>query len=408
MEHIVVIGGGAAGMVAAGTAAKRGEHVILLEKNDTLGKKIYITGKGRCNLTNNKDIEELLNHVTRNKNFLYSAFYSFTNDDVINLMHEYGTPTKVERGDRVFPQSDKSSDVIKALKKFMLSHGVDIKLNAEVKEILIQNNEIKGVSLSDQTIISCKKVIIATGGMSYYTTGSTGDGYKFAKKLGHSIIPLRPGLVPLETEEAWVKELQGLSLRNISLKAIYKNKEIHTEFGEMIFTHYGVSGPVVLSMSNYINDYLKKGKIRVLLNLKPALDEDKLDQRIIRDFEKYSKKQFKNSLQDLLPSKLIPVIIGLSGIPENKYVNQITKDERKKLINLLTNLPMTISKMRPINEAIITSGGINVKEINPSTMESKKINGIYFAGEVVDIDALTGGYNLQIAFSTGYLAGMNV
>lgn len=408
MEPIVVIGGGAAGIMAAGTGAAKGKKMILLEKNDKLGKKIYITGKGRCNLTNNKDIEELLNHVTTNKNFLYSAFYTFTNQDMINLMNEYGMQTKVERGDRVFPVSDKSSDVIKALKKYMVSNDVNIKLNSEVKEVLTQNGEVQGVRLGDNTIINCKKVIIATGGMSYASTGSTGDGYKFAKNLGHTIKPLNAGLVPLVVKEDWIKELQGLSLKNISLKAVYKNKEIYTEFGEMIFTHYGISGPVVLSMSNYIKNYLKKDKVNVILNLKPALNEEKLDQRIIRDFEKYSKKQFKNSLKDLLPSKLIPIIIRLSGIDENKFVNQITKDERKKLISLLTNLPMTILKARPINEAIITCGGIDVKEINPSTMESKKIKGLYFAGEVIDVDALTGGYNLQIAFSTGYLAGMSV
>ncbi|MCT4618731.1 MAG: NAD(P)/FAD-dependent oxidoreductase [Marinisporobacter sp.] len=408
MEKIVVIGGGAAGMIAAGTAASRGKHVILLEKNDKLGKKIYITGKGRCNVTNSSDIEELLNHVTTNKNFLYSAFYTFTNDDLIHLLNKYGTSTKVERGNRVFPKSDKSSDVIKALEKYMVSHDVDIRLNTEAREILIKDKEIMGVKLSDEKIIDCDKIIIATGGMSYPTTGSTGDGYKFARKIDHNISPLKPALVPLEIEEEWIKQLQGLSLKNVSLTTFYKNREIHTEFGEMIFTHFGISGPIVLSMSSYISDYLNNEKIKAFLNLKPALDEEKLDKRIIRDFEKYSKKQFKNALSDLLPSKLIPIMIQLSGIQEDKYVNQITKNERKRLVDLLLNLPMTITKTRPIKEAIITSGGIDVKDINPSTMESKKMEGLYFTGEVLDVDALTGGYNLQIAFSTGYLAGTSV
>ncbi|QEK12182.1 NAD(P)/FAD-dependent oxidoreductase [Crassaminicella thermophila] len=408
METVIVVGGGAAGMIAAGTAASKGKKVILLEKNDKLGKKIYITGKGRCNVTNNCDIDELLNNVTTNKNFLYSAFYTFTNYDVIELLHKYGTLTKVERGNRVFPKSDKSNDVIKALEKYMKTYNVDIKFNCEVKELLIENNDIKGVRLHNNSIISGNKVIIATGGMSYPSTGSTGDGYKFAKMLGHSIVPLKPALVPLEVEEDWAKELQGLSLKNVLLKTIYKDKEIHVEFGEMIFTHYGISGPIVLSMSNYIKDFLDKGKIKAILNLKPALDKETLEKRIIRDFEKYSKKQFKNSLNDLLPKKLIPIILRLSSIPENKYVNQITKNERKQLVKLLTNLPMTITKTRPIKEAIITSGGINVKEINPSTMESKKIKGVFFVGEILDVDALTGGYNLQIAFSTGYLAGISV
>lgn len=405
---MVVIGGGASGMIAAGTAASRGKKVILLEKNDKLGKKIYITGKGRCNITNLSDAEEILSNVTSNKHFLYSAVYSFTSEDVVKLMHKYGIETKVERGNRVFPVSDKSSDVIKALSKYMRSHHVNIMFNAEVQDICIKQNSVVGVKLPDERIIDCNKVIIATGGLSYPTTGSTGDGYRFAKSLGHHVVPLKPALVPLEVEEAWVKELQGLSLKNVSLTTVYKNKEIHTEFGEMIFTHYGISGPIVLTMSNYINTYLIKDKVHATLNLKPALNKDILDKRFQRDFEKYSKKQFKNALNDLLPTKLIPVIVYLSGIPENKYVNQITREERIGLANLLTNLPITIVKPRPIKEAIITSGGISVKEINPSTMESKKVNGLYFVGEILDVEGLTGGYNLQIAFSTGYLAGMSV
>ncbi|KXG76853.1 BaiN/RdsA family NAD(P)/FAD-dependent oxidoreductase [Thermotalea metallivorans] len=408
MEKIVVIGGGAAGMIAAGTAASRGKKVILLEKNDRLGKKIYITGKGRCNVTNTGDIEDLLNHVTENKNFLYSAFYSFSNDDIIRLLHQYGTQTKVERGNRVFPLSDKSSDVIKALTKYMESNQVEIKLNTEVKDIIVNNGAIAGVVLQDHRILSCDKVVIATGGLSYPSTGATGDGYRFAEKTGHAVTPLRPALVPLEIEEEWVKDLQGLSLKNVRLKAYINNKEIHTEFGEMLFTHFGISGPIVLSMSNYIHKFLEKDKVLLTLNMKPALDEDTLHKRVQRDFEKYSRKQLKNALDDLLPSKMIPVIVRLSQIPPEKFVHQITKEERKRLISLLTDLKMHVLQTRPIKEAIITSGGVSVKEIHPSTMESKKVSGLYFAGEVIDVAALTGGYNLQIAFSTGYLAGINV
>lgn len=408
MEKVVVIGGGAAGMLAAGTAASRGKDVILLEKNEKLGKKIYITGKGRCNITNTGDVEELLNNVTDNKNFLYSAFYSFSNEDIIQLLHTYGTPTKVERGNRVFPISDKSSDVIKALTKYLESHHVDIRFNSEVIDILIDQGTITGVKLKDQSVIYCNQVIIATGGLSYPTTGSTGDGYRFAKEAGHHITPLKPALVPLETEEDWTRELQGLALKNVRLTAFHNSREIYSDLGEMLFTHFGISGPIVLSMSNYINRYLNKGKILVTLDMKPGLDDEKLDRRIQNDFEKYSRKQFKNALDDLLPSKMIPQIINLSGISPDKNVHQITKDERKKLILLLKHLEMHILRTRPIKEAIVTSGGIQIKEINPSSMESKLIKGLFFAGEVIDVSALTGGYNLQIAFSTGYLAGMNV
>ncbi len=408
MEKVVVIGGGAAGMLAAGTAASRGKEVILLEKNEKLGKKIYITGKGRCNITNTGDVEELLSNVTDNKNFLYSAFYSFSNEDIVQLLHTYGTPTKVERGNRVFPVSDKSSDVIRALTRFMETHHVDIRLNSEVADILAEKGTIIGVRLKDNSIISCTSVIIATGGLSYPTTGSTGDGYRFAANVGHHITNLKPALVPLETEEEWTHELQGLSLKNVRLTAHHNNKEVFSELGEMIFTHFGISGPIVLSMSNYINRFLEKGKVMVTLDLKPGLDEEKLDKRIQKDFEKYSRKQFKNALDDLLPSKFIPKIINLSGISPEKNVHQITKDERKHLILLLKHLKIHILRTRPIIEAVVTAGGIQIREINPSSMESKLIKGLFFAGEVIDVSALTGGYNLQIAFSTGYLAGINV
>ncbi|WP_242847970.1 NAD(P)/FAD-dependent oxidoreductase [Inediibacterium massiliense] len=408
METVIVIGGGAAGMMAAGTAAAKGNKVILLEKNEKLGKKIYITGKGRCNVTNNGDIEDLLNHVTTNKNFLYSAFYTFTNEDLINLMHKYNVFTKVERGNRVFPKSDKSSDVIKAFENYMKEYHVDIRLQKQVSKILEENGQVTGVQLIDGQKIFGNKVIVATGGMSYPTTGSTGDGYKFAKAFGHDIVSLKPSLAPLEIQQDWVKKLQGLSLKNVSLQASFKGKLIYEEFGEMIFTHFGISGPIVLSMSNYIKNHIEKGKVEIFLNIKPALTSEQLDKRIIKDFEKYSKKQFKNALKDLLPLKMIPIVISLSGISEEKYVNQITKEERISLVNLLQNMKMTVENIRPIKEAIITSGGINTKEINPSTMESKKIKDLYFAGEVIDVDALTGGYNLQIAFSTGFVAGSNV
>ena len=408
METVIVIGGGAAGMLAAGTAASRGKRVILLEKNNKLGKKVYITGKGRCNLTNIGTIEELLNNVVTNRNFLYSAFYTFSNTDIMNIINHYGTETKIERGGRVFPRSDKASDVIRALTKYLQEYHVDIRLNSEVEEIISDKEKLVGVKLCDKSIINCNSIIIATGGMSYPTTGSTGDGYNFARALGHNVIPIKPALVPLEVEDGWIKDLQGLSLKNVLLTATTTNKMIFEEFGEMLFTHFGISGPVPLTMSNYINKYINKCKVRVSVNLKPAINVDMLDKRLQRDFENYSNKYFKNSLNDLLPQKLIPVFISLVGIQENKYVNQITKEERKRIVELLTGFSFTIKGTRPINEAIVTSGGINVKEINPSTMESKIIEGLYFAGEIIDVDALTGGYNLQIAFSTGYLAGLSV
>jgi len=408
LDTVIVIGGGAAGILAAGAAGSRGKKVILLEKNNKLGKKIFITGKGRCNLTNDGSIEELLDHVVSNRNFLYSAFYSFSNTDIRELMHQFGVETKVERGNRVFPISDKSSDVIKALTNYINDNNVDLRLEKEVKDIIATNEGIVGVKLKDGSIIECNKVIVATGGMSYPTTGSTGDGYRFAKSFGHRITPLKPGLVPLETQEEWVKELQGLSLKNVKLTAIVHDKIIYEEFGEMLFTHYGISGPIVLTMSNYINKYLDRGPIKVLINLKPALNEDMIDKRLQREFDSNINKQFKNSLNDLLPKKLISVVIALSAIPENKYVNQITKEERKKLIDTLLGFPITVTRTRQLSEAIVTAGGISTKEINPSTMESKIIEGLHFAGEIIDVDALTGGYNLQIAFSTGYLAGISV
>ncbi|WP_425448662.1 NAD(P)/FAD-dependent oxidoreductase [Dethiothermospora halolimnae] len=405
IKKVAVIGGGPAGMIAAATASNRGKEVYLFEKNDKLGKKLFITGKGRCNITNNCDIEDLINNVVSNKDFLYSGFYSFTNKNIIDILNRYGVETKVERGNRVFPKSNKSSDVIKALEKYMIDNKVKINLNKEVTQIEKTDKSFI-INFKDSTIETFDKVIIATGGVSYKQTGSTGDGYTFAKNFGHEIKEIKPALAPCEIKEAWVKELQGLALKNITVTTYVNGKKVFEDFGEMLFTHFGISGPLVLTMSNYINDY-RNNTIKISIDLKPALDDKQLENRIIRDFEKYSRKQFKNSLNDLLPKKIIPIIIKLSEIDEDKFVNQITKTERKNLLNILKNLEMTFDRFRPINEAIVTSGGISVKEINPSTMESKLIKGMYFAGEVIDVDALTGGFNLQIAYSTGYLAGVN-
>ncbi|AFS78443.1 flavoprotein HI0933-like protein [Gottschalkia acidurici 9a] len=406
-EKVAVIGGGPAGMIAAGTAGSLGKSVTIFEKNEKLGRKMFITGKGRCNITNNADIEVLIENVVNNNTFLYSSFYTFTNQDIINLLNNYGVKVKTERGNRVFPESDKSSDVIKALERYLKENNVKIKLNQEVKKI-VKNNELFFIEFPNGKIESFDKVIIATGGKSYEQTGSTGDGYVFAKNFNHTIKNLKPALVPCEVKESFIKELQGLSLKNVRIYSYVNNKKVFEDFGEMLFTHYGISGPIVLTMSNYINKYTSNNtNIEIVIDLKPALDEQKLENRIINDFEKYSKKQFKNSLDDLLPIKLIPIIVRLSEIPEDKFVNQITKEERKNLIKLLKGFKLTFSKFRPLNEAIVTSGGVSTLEIDSSTMESKIVSGLYFAGEVIDVDALTGGFNLQIAYSTGYIAGLN-
>lgn len=403
MGKIVVIGGGAAGMMAAGTAASRHE-VVLVEKNEKLGKKIFITGKGRCNFTNNCEIEELIENVVTNKSFLYSAFYTFSNISTIELFNELGLKEKVERGNRVFPQSDKSSDVIKAMSKYLEKNNVEVRLNTTVKDLLVEDDKIKGVLLENNQKIECDGVILATGGVTYSQTGSTGDGYKFAKKIGHEIIEAKGALIPLVSDDSFVKELQGLSLKNVSVSLFKGNRKVKEVFGEMLFTHFGLSGPAILSLSSLIKD---EGSYTIKINLKPALDEETLDSRILRDFEKYANKSLKNALDDLLPKKMIPIIIEQSGIDEYKKVNQITKEERSKIREILQNLIVSIKGKRPINEGIITSGGIKVKEVNPATMESKIVEGFYIAGEVLDVDALTGGFNLQIAFSTGYLAGIS-
>lgn len=407
MSKILVVGGGAAGMMAAVTAARRGKNVLLLEKNEKLGKKLFITGKGRCNLTNSAEVEELFNAVVSNPKFLYSSFYSFTNDQVISFFEGLGVKTKVERGGRVFPESDHSSDVIRALEQEMKRLGVRISLRTEVKEILTEDGRAKGVRLSSGRMIAADAVIIATGGISYPSTGSTGDGYRFARECGHKVTDLSPALVPMEVKEWYAKELMGLSLRNIGIRITDGKKKLYEEFGEMLFTHYGVTGPVILSASSIVGKKLKEHPLTLHIDLKPALTEEQLDKRMLREFEANHNRQFKNAVDSLFPSKLKPVIVELSGIQEDKKVNEVTKEERLHFVRLIKDFSMTLTGMRGYNEAIITKGGVSVKEIDPGTMESKLVNGLYFAGEVLDLDAVTGGYNLQIAWSTGYLAGLN-
>lgn len=403
-ELIGVIGGGAAGIMAAGIAGSLGKNVLLIEKNERLGKKLFITGKGRCNITNASSLDLFFDNIITNKNFLYSSLYSFTNEDIIKLLGDNGLRVKVERGNRVFPESDKSSDVIKAFIKFLEKNNVDYRLNSNVTDVYYDKD--KFVVKIDSETLTFDKLIITTGGKSYPSTGSTGDGYKFARKFGHTIIDLKPSLVPLEINAPWIKDLQGLSLKNVSLKAYNGKKQIHEEFGDLIFTHYGISGPIVLSTSNHLHKNYKD--LTLAIDFKPALDFEKLDNRILRDFDIYANKQLKNALNDLLPQKLIPWIINYSNINPDKKINQITKDERANLVDVIKNFRMDFKGFRPIEEAIITSGGVSVKEVNSSTMESKLMHNLYFAGEILDVDALTGGYNLQIAYSTGYLAGMNV
>ena len=417
MKKIAVIGCGAAGMMAALAAAESGGSVTIFEKNEKPGKKIYITGKGRCNVTNACDVSDYFDNVRRNPRFLYSAIYSYDNRAVMDFFEDNGCHLKVERGDRVFPVSDHSSDIIRTLFNAVKKAGVTVKLDVEVFSVESAQGAVQAITYSkkDEPITREKfdSVIICTGGMSYPSTGSTGDGYRFARDLGHTVVPLRPSLVPFEIEEDWCPDLQGLSLKNVGLRLFMEDAEkgkapakkvkpVYDGFGEMLFTHFGVSGPLVLTASCY---YDKDKKGRLLLDLKPALDEQQLDKRILRDFDDAPNRQFKNSLGGLFPSKLIPVMIRLSGIDPEKPVNSITREERMAFGKLIKNLPMTIRKTRDFNEAIITRGGVSVKEVDPSTMESKLISGLYFAGEVLDVDTVTGGFNLQVAWSTGHLAG---
>ena len=407
MNKILVVGGGAAGMMAAVTAARNGKKVRLIEKNEKLGKKLFITGKGRCNITNAADIEDLFSAVVSNPKFLYSSFYSMTNDQVIDFFEELGVKTKVERGGRVFPESDHSSDVIRALEQEMKRLGIEIRLRTEAEEILAEDGRVTGVRLSSGKELHADAVIIATGGISYPSTGSTGDGYRFARECGHKVADLSPALVPMEVKEWYARELMGLSLRNVEIRITDGKKKLYEEFGEMLFTHYGVTGPVILSASSIVGKKLREHPLTLHIDLKPALTEEQLDKRMLREFEANHNRQFKNAVDSLFPSKLKPVIIELSGIREDKKVNEVTKEERLHFVRLIKDFSMTLTGMRGYNEAIITKGGVSVKEIDPGSMESKLVNGLYFAGEVLDLDAVTGGYNLQIAWSTGYLAGLN-
>ena len=408
MSKVIVIGGGPAGMMAAYAASCQGHQVTLLEQNEKLGKKLFITGKGRCNITNASDMDHLFANVMSNRKFLYSAFYTFDNEQVISFFEEQGLHTKVERGNRVFPVSDHSSDVIAALSRALREKHVEIMLHTKVEKLLVQDACVYGVMLSGGKRIEADAVIVATGGISYPSSGATGDGYRMALESGHHLVESTPSLVPFETKEAWVKELQGLSLRNVTVSIYKEKKKLYEDFGEMLFTHFGVSGPLILSASGMIKASLFSQELSLYIDLKPALDREQLDKRILREFDAAMNKQFKNVIGALLPTKMIPVVIELSGIDPDKKVNEVSREERQHLVQLLKKFPLTVTGLRGWNEAIITKGGVSVKDVNPSTMESKLVSHLYFCGEVLDLDALTGGYNLQIAWSTGYLAGISV
>ena len=410
MKRVVVIGGGAAGLMAAVIAGREGAKVTLLEKMNYVGKKIGITGKGRCNITNACDMSDFIKNTPGNGKFLYGAYERFTNEDLLQLLHDAGLETKVERGGRVFPASDSALDVRNTFMKLMKHYGVDVHLEEPVKKLLVDDGVVTGV-VTDRETYHADAVVIATGGKSYPATGSTGDGYILAAQVGHKITDIRPSLVPIVTEESWVKDLMGLSLRNVELSVVAKNKVQAKMFGEMMFTHFGVTGPIVLSLSHTVGKLMRKkniGTIGLDINLKPALSPEILDKRLQKDFDLYSKKQLINGMKDLLPSRLIPLIIELAGIDPQKPINQISKEERQQIGYMLQHMPLTVKGLRPVEEAIVTAGGISLKEFNPKTMESKLVKGLYGAGEVLDIDAFTGGYNLQAAFSTGYVAAMHI
>ena len=421
MSKVIVVGGGPAGMFAAIAAAENGHRVILLEKNEKLGKKLYITGKGRCNITNSSDMDVLFSSVMTNAKFLYSAFYAYDNQRVMAFFENAGLPLKIERGNRVFPVSDHSSDVISALSRTLKAKGVEVRLNTEVADVLYEENTergeddkkapeftAKGVVLKNREVLKADAVVLATGGFSYQTTGSTGDGYRFAEKMGHTVTEICPSLVPFYAKEFYVKEMQGLSLRNVGVRISYGKKLLYDEFGEMLFTHFGVSGPLILTASAKIPRKYTKEALDMKIDLKPALTEEQLDKRVLKDFDEAKNKQFKNAVGKLFPAKMIPVMIELSGIDPEKPVNLVTKEERLAFVKRMKAFPVTLCGLRDFNEAIITRGGIKVGEVNPSTMESKKVERLYFCGELLDLDALTGGFNLQIAWSTGNLAGNSI
>ena len=410
MKRVVVIGGGAAGLMAAVIAGREEAKVTLLEKMNYVGKKMGITGKGRCNITNACDMSDFIKNTPGNGKFLYGAYERFTNEDLLQLLHDAGLETKVERGGRVFPASDSALDVRNTFMKLMKHYGVDVHLEEPVKKLLVDDGVVTGV-VTDKETYHADAVVIATGGKSYPATGSTGDGYILAAQVGHKITDIRPSLVPIVTEESWVKDLMGLSLRNVELSVVAKNKVQAKMFGEMMFTHFGITGPIVLSLSHTVGKLMRKkniGTIGLDINLKPALSPETLDKRLQKDFDLYSKKQLINGMKDLLPSRLIPLIIELAGIDPQKPINQISKEERQQIGYMLQHMPLTVKGLRPVEEAIVTAGGISLKEFNPKTMESKLVKGLYGAGEVLDIDAFTGGYNLQAAFSTGYVAAMHI
>ena len=408
MSKVVIIGGGAAGMFASIAAAECGHQVEVYEKNEKLGKKLFITGKGRCNITNACDMEGLFDAVRTNVKFLYSSFYGYTNEQVIEFFERIGVPTKVERGDRVFPVSDHSSDVICGLEREMNRLGVKVHLRTAVKKVVEKEGHFEKIVLGDDTEVYADVCIVATGGLSYQSTGSTGDGFRFAQSLGHTVTECMPALVPMECKEDWVTDLQGLSLRNVDVTILDGKKKLYEDFGEMLFTHYGVSGPLILSASSYVGKKLNAKELMLKIDLKPALSEEQLDHRVLREFEENQNRQFKNAIHKLFPSKLIPVMIGLSGIDPEKKVNVITKEERLGFVRLIKGLTITLTGLRDYNEAIITKGGIKIKEVDPGTMESKLVKGLHFAGEVLDLDAVTGGFNLQIAWSTAYAAGTGI